>query len=78
MKIRLTAPPVEGQANSQLIEFLAKQFKVPKSQVQLLSGEQARQKRYKYKHRVYCPLFWQSRNTANPALCISLLPRHQQ
>lgn len=44
MKIRLTAPPVEGQANSQLIEFLAKQFKVPKSQVQLLSGEQARQK----------------------------------
>jgi uncharacterized protein (TIGR00251 family) len=44
MKIRLTAPPVEGQANSQLIEFVAKQFKVAKSQVQLLSGEQARQK----------------------------------
>lgn len=44
IKLRLTAPPVDGQANSQLIEFVAKQFKVPKSQVQLLSGEQARQK----------------------------------
>ncbi|RZA05423.1 MAG: YggU family protein [Moraxellaceae bacterium] len=44
MKIRITAPPIDGQANSQLIEFLAKQFKVAKSQIHLLSGELARQK----------------------------------
>lgn len=44
IKIRISAPPVEGAANQQLIEFIAKQFKVAKSQVSLLSGAQARQK----------------------------------
>ncbi|HEY6528511.1 MAG TPA: DUF167 family protein [Cellvibrionaceae bacterium] len=44
MKIRITAPPIDGQANGQLIEFLAKQFNVAKSQIQLLTGELARQK----------------------------------
>jgi uncharacterized protein len=44
MKIRITAPPIDGRANSQLIEFLAKQFNVAKSQIQLLTGELARQK----------------------------------
>lgn len=44
IKIRISAPPVEGAANQQLIEFVAKQFKVAKSQVSLLSGAQARQK----------------------------------
>jgi uncharacterized protein (TIGR00251 family) len=44
IKIRITAPPIDGQANTHLIEWLAKQFKVAKSQVKLLSGELARQK----------------------------------
>ncbi|WP_071873362.1 DUF167 family protein [Atopomonas hussainii] len=45
MKIRLTAPPVDGQANALLIKFLAKQFGVSKSAVSLVSGQQSRQKR---------------------------------
>jgi uncharacterized protein (TIGR00251 family) len=45
LKIRLTAPPVEGKANSHLIRFLAKHFGVPRRQVQLLSGERGRAKR---------------------------------
>jgi hypothetical protein len=45
LKIRLTAPPVEGKANSHLIRFLAKHFGVPCRQVQLLSGERSRAKR---------------------------------
>lgn len=45
LKIRLTAPPVEGKANAHLMAFLAKQFGVSKSQVSLESGELNRQKR---------------------------------
>jgi len=46
IKVRITAPPIDGKANQQLIQFLSKNFKVPKSQVQLLSGESSRQKRF--------------------------------
>jgi uncharacterized protein (TIGR00251 family) len=45
LKIRLTAPPVEGKANAYLMAFLAKAFGVSKSQVSLISGELNRQKR---------------------------------
>lgn len=45
LKIRLTAPPVDGKANSQLIRFLAGHFGVPRRQVRLLSGESSRAKR---------------------------------
>ena len=37
LKIRLTAPPVEGKANAYLMAFLAKAFGVAKSQVSLLA-----------------------------------------
>ena len=45
LKIRLTAPPVDGKANAQLLAFLAAAFGVAKSHVSLLSGQQRRQKR---------------------------------
>lgn len=45
LKIRLHAPPVEGQANAQLIAFLALHLAVPKRAVTLLSGEASRAKR---------------------------------
>ena len=45
LKIRLTAPPVEGKANAHLLAFLAGAFGVAKSQVSLESGELNRQKR---------------------------------
>ncbi len=44
-KLRITAPPVDGKANSHLIAYLAKQFGVARSAVTLLSGESGRQKR---------------------------------
>ncbi len=44
-RVRLTAPPVAGQANAQLREFLATLFGVAKSQVTLLAGETGRDKR---------------------------------
>jgi uncharacterized protein (TIGR00251 family) len=45
LKIRLTAPPVEGKANAHLQAFLAKAFGVAKSQVSLASGELNQHKR---------------------------------
>ena len=45
MKIRLAAPPVDGKANEALIAYLAKTFGVPKSRVELISGETSRAKR---------------------------------
>lgn len=45
LKIRISAPPVDGKANSMLLAFLAHEFAVSKRQVSLLSGQQSRQKR---------------------------------
>lgn len=45
LKIRLAAPPVDGKANDCLIEFLAKVLDVPRSHVELVSGQSSRQKR---------------------------------
>lgn len=39
IKVAITAPPVDDQANSQLIRFLAKEFDVAKSRVILEKGE---------------------------------------
>ncbi|CAK8736898.1 hypothetical protein SODG_000619 [Sodalis praecaptivus] len=38
IKVAITAPPVDGQANSHLIRFLAKEFGVAKSRVILEKG----------------------------------------
>lgn len=45
LKIRITAPPVDGKANTHLIRFLAKAFGVPRSQINLIGGESSRTKR---------------------------------
>lgn len=44
LKVRLTAPPVEGKANEHLIAYLARLFGVPKSQVVLERGDTSRHK----------------------------------
>ncbi|MGD0731192.1 MAG: DUF167 domain-containing protein [Terracidiphilus sp.] len=44
LKIAVQAPPVEGRANSALVEFLAELFGLPKSRVELVSGELSRSK----------------------------------
>jgi uncharacterized protein len=43
--IRLTAPPVEGAANAELVEVLAEALDVSKRAVSIVSGERGRQKR---------------------------------
>ncbi len=45
LKVRLNAVPEKGQANDELIAYLAKQLKLAKSQLQLFSGETSRHKK---------------------------------
>ena len=45
VKIRLTAPPVDGKANTALVEFLAEELQCPKSAISLVAGATARSKR---------------------------------
>ncbi|MBW2108754.1 MAG: YggU family protein [Deltaproteobacteria bacterium] len=44
LKIKLTAPPVEGAANKACVQLLAKALKVPKSDISIVRGKQSRQK----------------------------------
>ena len=55
-RVRLKAPPVEGKANQALRRFIADAFDVTLSQVEILSGEQARYKRLRIRHPRTLPL----------------------
>ncbi|MCE2571376.1 DUF167 family protein YggU [Motilimonas eburnea] len=44
LKITITAPPVDGQANRHLVKFLSKQCKTAKSQISIEKGELSRHK----------------------------------
>ena len=43
-RVKLTAPPVEGKANTALKEFLSKKLGVAKGSIEIVSGERSRQK----------------------------------
>jgi uncharacterized protein (TIGR00251 family) len=45
IKLRITAPPVDGKANRHLVAFLAKMFKVAKADISIVAGETGRNKR---------------------------------
>jgi uncharacterized protein (TIGR00251 family) len=55
VKIRITAPPVDGKANKHLIAFLAKQFGVNKQSVVLEAGDTGRRKTLRIKKPVKFP-----------------------
>lgn len=42
VKIRIKAPAVEGAANKELVKFLAKSFKVPKSAILFKTGQNSK------------------------------------
>ena len=43
--VRLHAPPVDGAANTELIEILSEVLEVPRRMLTIVSGERGRQKR---------------------------------
>jgi len=44
LKIRLTAPPVDGAANEALVKFLSETLCISKSSVEIVTGHTAREK----------------------------------
>ncbi len=44
IKVRITAPPVDGKANEAILKFMAKAFGVAKSAIEIASGETGRNK----------------------------------
>ena len=44
LKIKITAPPVEGQANAECIRFLAERLGVRKNQVTITGGQKSKKK----------------------------------
>lgn len=44
VKIKITSQPIDGKANKCLVEFLSKQFKIPKSSIEIVRGETSKEK----------------------------------
>jgi uncharacterized protein (TIGR00251 family) len=44
IKVKVTAPPIEGKANKALIRFLAKELGVSPSKIEILKGLHSREK----------------------------------
>jgi len=47
LRVRITAPPVDGEANAAIIEALSKALKVPKRAVTIVAGATSKTKRVK-------------------------------
>ena len=56
LKVRITAPPVDGKANAHLVKFLARTFGVAKSRVRVVAGDTGRQKRVQINGPTRLPL----------------------
>jgi uncharacterized protein (TIGR00251 family) len=55
LKIKVTAPPVDGKANDHLIRYLAGLFEVPCSRIDLLAGHSSRSKRVRIRQPCRLP-----------------------
>jgi len=44
LKVAVTSPPVDGEANAAVIELFAKQLGVPRSAVEVIAGASSRRK----------------------------------
>ncbi len=44
VKIKITAQPIDNKANKALVEFLAKQFKIPKTSIEIVKGHTSKEK----------------------------------
>jgi hypothetical protein len=46
LKVAVTAPPEDGRANAALVEVLREELELKRSQVELVSGQTSREKRF--------------------------------
>ncbi|MBY0407847.1 MAG: DUF167 domain-containing protein [Rickettsiales bacterium] len=54
LKLRIQAQPEDGKANKALMMFLAAQWGIPKSGLELISGATSRHKRLKISDPAHC------------------------
>ncbi len=44
IKVRVTALPIENKANKALVKLLSKEFKIPKTSIEIIKGETSKEK----------------------------------
>ena len=44
LKVSISAPPVDGKANREVVVFFSKLTRIPKSKISLVKGERSREK----------------------------------
>ena len=49
IKVKVTAQPIENKANKALIEFLSKELKIPKTNIEIVKGETSKEKTILFK-----------------------------
>lgn len=49
IKVKITALPIDGKANKAIVEFFAKNFKIPKTSIEILKGETSKEKTILFK-----------------------------
>jgi len=50
LRLRVAAPPVDARANEAARTLLAEQFGIPAADIELVSGERSRLKRFRLRH----------------------------
>jgi len=65
IKIKVTAPAVEGKANEALIRFLAKELKIPVSSIGIVRGHHSRAKTLRVSGPNFLTLIRKSINVKN-------------
>jgi len=55
LKVRVSAPALDGRANAALVEFLARIFGAKRGDVALVSGERSRAKRFEIRGATIAP-----------------------
>ena len=49
IKIKITAQPIDGKANKALVEYLSKEFKIPKTYIEIVKGTTNKEKTVLFK-----------------------------
>lgn len=55
LKLKIKSPPVDNKANKEITSYLAKEFSVSKSNVELISGQLHRDKKFLIKEPTLLP-----------------------
>lgn len=58
LKVSVAAPPEDGKSNEELIKFLSKKLKIPKSKIEIIRGETSRLKVVKFLDASFVALFF--------------------